>query len=64
MDKRKNNGAIRDENRPILDEHIFETILELESGYGHSDDALVITKTALIKEVALINPNEIEHKKA
>lgn len=62
LDKRKGNGASRDENKWILDELILKTILSLEPEYWSCNDTVEITTTALIKKYAVINPNEIEHK--
>ena len=64
LDKRKSNGANREEDRKILDEHIFRTIINLEPKYwNYEKDTVEITTTELIQHYALINPNEIEHKK-
>ncbi|AMQ06643.1 hypothetical protein [Sporosarcina psychrophila] len=63
LDGRKSNGAIREEDRKLLDEHIFRTIIKLEAEYWSCEDTVEITTTALIKNFALINPNVIEHKK-
>lgn|GEM_PF-7106743 len=64
LDKRKSNGAIREEDRKILDEHIFRTIIKLKPKYwNYEKDTVEITTTELIQHYALINPNGIEHKK-
>lgn len=63
LDNRVKNGAIRDDDRKILDEHIFRTTVNLEPKYwNYERDTVEITTTELIKQYALINPNEIEHK--
>lgn len=63
LDKRKNNGAIRKDDRKLFDEHIFRTIIMLEQKYWNNEkDTVEITTTQLIKQCALINPKKIEHK--
>lgn len=63
LDGRVTNGAIRGDDRKILDEHIFRTIVNLEQKYwNYESDTVEITTTELIKQYTLINPNEIEHK--
>ncbi|MGG2072840.1 hypothetical protein AB1J28_05785 [Lysinibacillus irui] len=64
LDGRKNNGANREEDRKLLDEHIFRIIIKLEPKYwNYEKDTVEITTSELIQNYALINPNKIEHKK-
>lgn len=64
LDGRRSNGANREEDRNLIDEHIFRTIVKLKSKYwNYEKDTVEITTTELIQHYALINPNEIEHKK-
>ncbi|XRD24244.1 hypothetical protein AABM34_18140 [Lysinibacillus fusiformis] len=64
LDNRRSNRAIRGEDRKLLDEHIFSTIVKLEPKYwNYERDTVEITTTELIQHYALINPNGIEHKK-
>ncbi|MGE7546152.1 hypothetical protein [Sporosarcina newyorkensis] len=63
LDGRRSNGAVREDDRKVLDEHIFRTIIKLEPKYwNYEKDTVEITTTELIQHYALINPNGIEHK--
>lgn len=64
LDGRRSNGAIREEDRKLLGEHIFRIIVQLEPKYWNDErDTVEITTTELIQHYALINPNGIEHRK-
>ncbi|TKI44841.1 hypothetical protein [Lysinibacillus tabacifolii] len=62
IDDRKNNGAIREAGKSLLDELVFKAILELEKTHCNDDEDIEVTTTQLIKKYAFVNPATIEHK--
>ncbi|MBP2241743.1 hypothetical protein J2Z40_002315 [Cytobacillus eiseniae] len=62
IDDRKNNGAIREAGKSLLDELVFKAILELQKTHCNDDGDIEVTTTQLIKKYAFINPGAIEYK--